>query len=61
MRNTGKTYTNGKSAVVAERCMGQPCKCEKSVLKYQKEKLWRLYSMIFEKKEIMIYSEMRIY
>ena len=31
MRNTGKRYTNRKGAVVAERRMGQPCKCEKKV------------------------------
>ena len=29
MRSTGKTYTNRKGAVVAERRMKQRCKCEK--------------------------------
>ena len=30
MRSTGKTYNNRKGAVVAERRMEQPCKCEQN-------------------------------
>ena len=38
MRNTGKTYTKRKGAVVADRRMGQSCKCEKTYIEVLERK-----------------------